>query len=105
MWTPERDSRSRNQNHCPHPLGLCVESRLFEQATYEQRRLVLLDRQVNQAILGMTQLTVKEASIAREKRKAALVLQERDDLIILLHSAPSRVDANLPDVETPLLQQ
>ncbi len=61
---------------------------------------VFLDIKVDQAVSGVTQTGIIEIAIEREKRRAAQLVQQRNDLVVF-HSHPPNVLANLPKGDTP----
>jgi hypothetical protein len=72
----------RDANHCVHALGFGIKLQMAKKTAYENRYLVPLDRQINQAIPHMTQLGVIEMLVTRKEGWLALPMQKGDDFIV-----------------------
>ena len=76
---------------------------MMKQAAYKGGDFVFLYRQVDQTVPGVAKVTRIEIFVARKECGTAQVLQEGDDFVIL-HPAPSDIEADLSHPDTPTFQ-
>src|SRR3970040_2351272 len=94
----------RNTNHSAHTLRLGIEVWVTEQTACESRNLRLPDVHVGEAVPRIAQITAVETKIECEEGGAAETAQEGDDLVVL-HSFPSNVVANLTNRHPPTAEE
>ena len=71
METPDRKINVRDTDHCPHAFRDRIELPMLEQTTDKRRHFVLGHCQVDQAILGMAEMTRIKILITGKKGRAS----------------------------------
>lgn len=91
-------------NHRPHAGRLCAELGVAQQSSQVVGGVVHADIQPDKAICGVAEFRLEEILIHREQRRASLPVQQADDVHVLCAGC-SKLTANLPTGDVPLLEQ
>src|SRR5258708_2853920 len=96
---------ARRMHACDDPHSFCarVESRVPKQTTNEISSIVRSHIEKDKTVSRVTKRCIKEVLVLREKRHAALLMKQGNDLRIF-YAGKSKIASNLAERNVPPLQ-
>lgn len=86
---PNRNPRVGGANHGSHPLGLCVQITMAQNAAHKNGGFRLPDIQVNQTVPGMTQVALIEIAVEGKQSRPTQGEQEGNDFFVCIPFHPA----------------